>query len=329
MDYTNLKGITGFLFLILMLGLAPMNSHASPGVSSPSPADRGLAALLKTHVMKLAGEIGERNVWQEKNLAAAASYIEETLAGLGYDVRRQEYRAEGRTVANLEVELRGKSRPEDIIVIGAHYDTVRGCPGANDNGSGVAALLEMARSLAAAPSERTLRLVFFVNEEPPFFLTDKMGSRVYAQAARKRGEKIIAMLSLETIGYYSDQAGSQNYPFPFSFFYPDTANFIGFVSNIKSRRLLRRTLSLFRRHSTFPAEGVTAPGWMTGIGWSDHWSFWRAGYPAIMITDTALFRYRQYHTPADIPAELDYDRMALVVAGLTAAVLELSAEGTE
>jgi Zn-dependent M28 family amino/carboxypeptidase len=151
-----------------------------------------------------------------------------------------------------------------------------------------------------------------------------MGSKVYATRARKRKENIIAMLSLETMGYYSEAPGSQQYPFPFSLFYPHTANFIGFVGNLRSRQLVRQSLDAFRRHTKFPSEGTAAPGWITGIGWSDHLSFWREGYKAIMVTDTALFRYQHYHTRQDTPEKIDYNRLARVTNGLADVVAELA-----
>jgi len=239
---------------------------------------------------------------------------------LGYEVEIQEYKVEGRVVKNIAVELIGASIPEEIIIVGAHYDSVLGSPGANDNGSGVAAILEIARILRKEKPSKTIRFLAFANEEPPFFQTDTMGSRMYASRSRNRGEDIVAMISIETIGYYSDDSNSQQYPMPFSFFYPNTGNFIGFVGNISSSQLLRRAIALFRKHSKFPSEGIAAPGWITGIGWSDHWSFWKEGYPAIMITDTAPFRYKHYHTLQDMPDKIEYSRMARVVAGISKVV---------
>lgn len=271
---------------------------------------------LKRHVEMLAQQIGERNVWHAEALDAAALYIRNTLKDLGYEVRTQSFKSGGLTVQNLEVELQGATVPQEIIVLGAHYDSVFGTPGANDNASGVAALLEIARLLAGKSHARTLRLVAFANEEPPFFLTDEMGSRVYAARSGQRGEQIEGMIALETIGYYTDQPGSQHYPFPYGLFYPDTGNFIGFVGNLSSRRLVRRALAAFRASTGFPSEGVAAPSWVMGIGWSDHWSFWQEGYPAIMITDTALFRYQHYHAATDTPEKLDYPSLARVTRGL-------------
>ena len=281
---------------------------------------------LRRHVGMLAGQIGERNVWHPEALAAAARYIRETLEDLGYEVHTQSFESRDVTLQNLEVELLGARAPQEIIVLGAHYDSVAGAPGANDNASGVAAMLEIARLLAGNSYSRTVRLVAFANEEPPFFYSEEMGSRVYVARSRQRGEQIQAMLALETIGYYSDQPDSQSYPIPFSLFYPDIGNFIGFVGNLSSRGLVRQAVGAFRASTQFPSEGVAAPGWMMGVHWSDHWSFWQAGYPAIMITDTAPFRYPHYHAPTDTPEKIDYPSLARVTQGLGDVITQLAGE---
>lgn len=289
-----------------------------------SESEKVVHDRLKSHISHLAGEIGERNVWKYKNLQASSHYIGKILEDSGYEVKKQEYETRGVRVENLEGEITGTQKPEEIVLVGAHYDSVPGSPGANDNASGVAAVLEIARLLREEPLSRTVRFVTFVNEEPPFFQTGEMGSRVYASQSRKRGEKIIAMISLETIGYYSNEKGSQNYPFPFSLFYPDTADFIGFVGNTASRQLVHQSIEIFRKNTLFPAEGIAAPDWILGIDWSDHWSFNEEGYPALMVTDTALFRYHAYHSHQDTPDKIDYERMARVVLGIRDIVRELA-----
>jgi len=301
----------------------PHRSYSGP-FRPLSDEEAVLRDRLRAHVSVLAGDIGERNVWRSRALEASARHVERGLGDLGYLVTVQEFDVQGVTVKNLEAERKGNSVPEEVVVVGAHYDSIIGSPGANDNASGVAGVLEMARLLADQPLPRTVRFVAFVNEEPPFFQTDDMGSRVYASRARRRGERIVAMLSIETIGYYSEETGSQHYPFPLSLVYPNTANFIGFVGNHASRDLVRRAIGTFRTRTDFPSEGITAPEWITGIGWSDHASFWKEGYAALMITDTALFRYRHYHTPEDTPDKIDYTRMARVVMGIARVVAELA-----
>ena len=293
---------------------------------------------LRRHVEKLAGEIGERNLFRYDALTAAVEYLEDELTAAGYEVRRQPFEVipavgglaaeaaagQTRTVHNLEVEIRGGQAPREIIVIGAHYDSAPGTPGANDNGTGSAAVLALARVFAGRTVGRTLRFVLFVNEEPPYFQTPAMGSLVYAKRCRERGEQVAAMLSLETMGYFSDDAGSQKYPFPIGLFYPTTGDFLGFVGDLSSRSLVHRVIGSFRAAAEFPSQGACPPRFITGVDWSDHWSFWQAGYLGIMVTDTALFRYEHYHTADDTPDKIDYDRLARVVAGLEAVVEDLA-----
>ncbi len=320
--------VTGLIVILLIAGIRYMTSMPGAsyrgGLPSLSDRERQIRDRLTQHVYTLAGEIGERNVWRKGALDAAAEYIEAVFAELGYEVGTQRYEVYGKDVRNIEVEIGGQSRAGEIVVVGAHYDSVMGSPGANDNGSGVAAVLELGRLLAARQLERTLRLVTFVNEEPPFYFSGDMGSRQYARRCRRRKERVVAMLSLETIGYYSDAAGSQAYPFPFGLLYPRTGNFIAFVGNLRSRALVRRSIGAFRAHASFPSEAAAAPGYMPGIYWSDHWSFWREGYRAAMVTDTAPFRYPHYHTGSDTPDEVDYERLARVVVGLVGVAEELA-----
>ncbi|HEX8239577.1 MAG TPA: M28 family peptidase [Allosphingosinicella sp.] len=182
----------------------------------------------------------------------------------------------------------------------------------------MAAVLELARLLADLQGRSTLRirLVLFVNEEPPWFKTDRMGSLVYARALKRSGERVAGMMSLETLGYYSDRPGSQLYPAPLGLLYPDKGDFVAFVGLVSSRAFVRKTVAAFREQAPFPSVGGTAPGFVAGIDWSDHWSFEQVGIPALMVTDTAPFRYPHYHSRADTPDKLDYDRLARVVSGL-------------
>ncbi|MBA2431316.1 MAG: M28 family peptidase [Chthoniobacterales bacterium] len=274
-------------------------------------------------VQKLAGEVGERNVQYHAELTAAADYIERSFVSAGLAVRREGYDVRGMRCDNIEAEIPGTGA--GIVVIGAHYDSVVGSPGANDNGSGVAALLSLARRFAGQPAEKTLRFVAFPNEEPVHFQTPAMGSMVYAARCQERGDNIVAMVSLETIGYFSQVKGSQVYPVPgLGAIYPRTGNFIAFVGNLSSRSLVRQALASFRTHARFPSEGAAFPAGVPGVGWSDHWAFWQHGYPAIMITDTAPFRYPHYHARSDTPDKLDYDSMARLVSGLEPMIADLA-----
>ncbi len=280
---------------------------------------------LRAHVGAIASR--EHNYLHPAELEAAGSYIESVLRQIGYAVMTQRFARDGREVRNIEVELRGSGRPEEIVVVGAHYDSVMGAPGANDNGSGVAALLELARVMRDARPETTVRFVAFVDEEPPFFKSGSMGSQHYARRCREHGERIAAMFSLETIGYYSGKPGSQHYPPPLHLFYPTTGNFLAFVANLRSRALLHRAISAFRHNTAFPSEGIAAPAFVPGVDWSDHASFWEQGYPALMITDTALYRYPDYHAESDTPDKVGYEHLARVVTGLHAMLLELTGAG--
>ncbi|HUT29191.1 MAG TPA: M20/M25/M40 family metallo-hydrolase [Sedimentisphaerales bacterium] len=289
----------------------------------------GLRDELVRDIEMLASQIGERNVWTYASLTAAADFIEASLTKVGYKPRRQNFTAAGKTCCNIEVQIKGAALPNEIVIIGAHYDTVPGSPGANDNGSGVAAALALARRFADQEPARTLRFVFFANEEPPFFQTGEMGSLVYAKSCKEKGENIVAMLSLETIGYYTDKPNSQQYPFPFSIFYPSTGNFLGFVSDLASRELLHRTIASFRRNCKFPSEGGAIPQFIPGIAWSDQWSFWQQGYPAIMLTDTAPFRYPYYHSQDDTADEITFDCLTRVISGLQSVVADFTEGPTD
>ncbi|HEX8874569.1 MAG TPA: M28 family peptidase [Nitrosospira sp.] len=282
------------------------------------------APALEGHVRKLAEEIGERHVGRPQSLAAACDYIRSRWQDERYAVEAQAYEVVDISCVNLSITLPGIRWPEQVVLAGAHYDTVPGSPGADDNASGVAALLELGRRLSACRPGRTIRLVAFVNEEPPFFFWEKMGSAVYARAAKRRGEDIRAMFSLEMLGCYRDEPGSQQYPPFLGRGRPDRGNFIAFVANLRSRPLLERALAAFKAGTDFPVEGTAAFGWLPGVSWSDHLNFWRRGYPALMVTDTAFFRNPDYHSPRDTPEKLDYCRMAAVVEGLAGMLIRLA-----
>lgn len=320
------------MFALLVMAWWMMLRMPGSSYQGPLPAaDAELAVLageLRRDVTRLAAEIGERNVLRRpRQLTQAADFLRSELAAAGYEVKRQQYEVSGCACWNLEGELSGMTRPDEIVIVGAHYDSVVGTPGANDNATGVAAMLALARRFHHRKTDRTVRFVAFVNEEPPFFQTEKMGSRVYARQCRQRKERIVAMLSLETIGYYSDDAGSQRYPSPFGAFYPSEGNFIAVVGNVRWRGLVRQVVGTFRREEKFPCEGGALPAAIPGIGFSDHWSFWQEGYPGVMLTDTAMFRYPHYHEPTDTVDKIDFERTARVVRGIGKVVSALAGPG--
>lgn len=329
----KLRLVVAVLCLLIVWGLVwllritqmPLRSFNGP-LPPLSHKQSELSDRLSTQVKYLSVNIGERSMSRDESLKATADYLRSSLVAAGYSVEDHSYQVEGQDVNNIEANLPGSDKAAGTIIVGAHYDSVAGTVGANDNATGVAAVLELARLLRASTLRRTVRFVLFVNEEPPYFQTSNMGSLVYARQLRHDGVSIPAMISLETIGFYSDKPGSQKYPPLLNLFYPSRGDFIGFVGNEESRDLVRRSIRSFRETTSFPSEGVAARSNWPGVGWSDHWSFWQEGYPAIMITDTAVFRYPYYHTPSDTFDQVDFTRMARVVNGVQRVVESLANE---
>lgn len=276
--------------------------------------ERDLARRIKAHVEAIASV--PHNTSHPAAYEAAAKYIEKQLAGFGYQVERQEYDALGVKVRNIHVAV-GKPGPgKSVFVVGAHYDSAGIAPGANDNGSGTAAVIELARLLKGfEPAKQYIRLVLFANEERPHFGEETMGSIQFARMLSAR-EPISGMISVETIGAYFDQPGTQRFPVPLNLIYRDKGDFITFVGMPTGRELVHRALGSFRSHTQFPSIGGISHSFIPGIAWSDHASFDAIGVPAVMITDTALFRYAHYHKPTDTPDKLDYDRIARVTKGI-------------
>ncbi|HXJ53505.1 MAG TPA: M28 family peptidase [Burkholderiales bacterium] len=289
----------------------PGTSHAGP-LPPLSDEERALAERLRRHVFTLAKT--ERNT----DLETPARYIADAFAAHGLKAEFQRFESGGRTVSNIEVSPSGPA----LVVVGAHYDTVPGSPGADDNASGVAALIELAGLVGKAGLP--IRFVAFANEELPYFMGPEMGSWVSARRSRERNEPLRGMLSLEMLGCYRDDPGSQRYPPPLSFIYPNRGNFIGFVGDVGARTLVRESISLFRKHARFPSEGVAAPAFVPGIMRSDHASFRDQGFPALMVTDTAYNRNPRYHKASDTPDTLDYERLARVTLGLASVLRDLA-----
>ncbi len=285
----------------------------------------GLQQNLYRHIQVLSEEIGERSLARYANLERAADYIRDYLNSLGYRVQEQVYRRGERDYRNLVAELPGSALPGEIIVVGAHYDTVVDTPGADDNASGVAGLLELARLSQGLKFKRTLRFVAFSLEEPPVFGTQYMGSMVYARRARQQGDNITAMLCLESIGYYRKEVESQEYPLPLmNLFYPERGNFIAVVGDFPCWRLVRRVVRSLKKGAQVPVETLLSPSFVRGVDFSDHASFWKEGYPALMITDSAMYRNPHYHQPSDTLQTLDFDLLAEVVKGVFHAIQVLA-----
>jgi len=312
----------GLLYYMLNMPGKPADTDLPPLTTSES----AISDRLRVDVAYLAGEIGERNTEHPSSLDRTVEYLQSRFRETGVVPNVLEYSAgEAGSFINLEVEFYGDKRPQEIVVIGAHYDSAWPAPGADDNASGVAVLLELARQFAGRSFDRTVRLVAFANEESPHYGTSSMGSKVYARQVSRRDETIVGMFSLEMLGYYDSRPGSQDFPAPIKPFYPDRGNFLAFVANLASGGLLRDAIAGFRRHASLPSYGIAAPVVLVpDIRRSDHAMFWQQGYPAVMITDTAGFRNPHYHRHSDLPGTLDYDRMARAVTGLQHMFAELA-----
>jgi Peptidase family M28 len=309
----------------------PGKPHRGP-LPPLTAEEQALAPLLGRHVAAIASR--EHNVAHHDELEKSARYIETTLESHGYAVSRQvfdadDFRSGGtRSVRNIEVviEPREAGPATETLVVGAHYDSAIGAAGANDNGSGVAAVIELARLLGdlKGKTPRRIRLVLFVNEEMPYFRTQEMGSWQHAAALAARNERVVAMYSLETIGWFSSEPGSQRYPFPFGLLFPDRGDFLAFVGMLEARPLLRASIGSFRAHTQFPTIGGVAPAFIPGIDFSDHWAFAQHGFPAIMLTDTAPYRYPHYHTFRDTPDKVDTEKLARLVKGIERMIREVA-----
>jgi hypothetical protein len=271
--------------------------------------------------------LGPRNSMSEaeySQLRVCEAWVKQRWESQGYSVQVHSFSVENRDYANLEIELAGRTAPSRVIVVSAQYDTLPGSPGANNNGSGLAVLFQLSELLRHHSPDKTLRVVAFVNEEDPFFGTEKMGSYQYARQAHQRGEDIEFMLSLDALGIYKDEPGTQTLPFPFSLFYPDRGNFLAFIGNLPSRRYITITTRGFRKGSAFPIRAGVVPEWVEGAGWSDHLSFWKFGYPAIQVTDTGAFRSASHTTSDDTMEKLNFDALSRIVVGMYGAIIELT-----
>ena len=269
-------------------------------------------------VLILSETIGQRSWKDLGKLARSANFIEERFRSSGCETLRQPFTFRGNTYHNIITEIQGRdSETDGMLVVGAHYDSCEGTPGADDNASGVAGLLELARLTKEKPLKRTVRYVAYCLEEPPAYGTKHMGSYVHAESLHKEGARVFGMISLEMLGYYCDEEGSQYYPSSlFRPFYPSTGNFITFVGNFSSRGFSNSVKSAFTSVSSFPVEALNGFSIIPGVDFSDHRNYWKFGFPAFMITDTAFYRNPNYHEISDLPNTLDYDRLALLTKAL-------------
>ncbi|MFH1359850.1 MAG: M28 family peptidase [Candidatus Omnitrophota bacterium] len=281
------------------------------------------AQNLKDIVEFLAGRIGHRSFSSYENLNRSAEFIINAFEELGYQVEIVSYSVNNQLFKNIVAEDPRTDKGQGVIIIGAHYDTCYN-PGADDNASGVAGLLELAQLLKGQDLDKRIRFIAFVNEEPPFFMTENMGSYVYARHIKQKNEQIELAIILESIGYYTNKKFSQRYLPLMGIFYPNRGNFVGVVGNFKSHRFTSFLTKEFKALSNIPVESVTCPSFVPGVNFSDHWSFWKENYTAVMVTDTAFLRNPNYHQPSDLPSTLNYEKISLVVHGLKRAIMNLA-----
>lgn len=287
-----------------------------------------LASRLQKHVDVLAGLIGPRHPGKPHTMDAAAAYVEKQLAASGGEMSRQTYTLPEMNVSNIILERRGTTRADEIVIVGAHYDTVPETPGADDNASAVAMLIEVARLLAGVKTKRTVRFVSFPCEEPPNFYTQTMGSDQYARGCHERKEKIVGMICLEMVGYFSDDPESQRCPEEIPKllrrFFPRRGDFLAAVGNMHSIPLVLQFRRGFKRKSNMRLYSINLPEKVHSIRLSDHSSFWDYGFPALMVTDTSFFRNPNYHKASDLPATLNYPKMAEGCCGVAGAVAQIA-----
>lgn len=287
-----------------------------------SKGDEEIVENVEEIVNKLAVEIGIRNYVYFDNLKKTEEYIVDKFKDLGYDVSFSSYYIKDKKFNNIVAQLSEQDSDEEII-IGAHYDSCFN-PGADDNASGIAGLLELARLLKNEDIKTNIKFIAFVNEEPPFFASEMMGSRIYAKQAKQKGARIKAAIIMDLIGYYNDEPNSQKY-LPFMGpFYPNKADFITCIGNIPSRKVVKSLKMHFKKESDFPFESLVAPSLTPYVNFSDHWSFWQEGYPAVLITDTAFLRNKNYHIKSDLPDTLNYEKLAVMINGLKDAIVQFA-----
>jgi Zn-dependent M28 family amino/carboxypeptidase len=282
---------------------------------------------LRDDVSYLSENLGPRNPVHYESLLKAEDWIVERWQLQGYDVKRHTFPVEDKDCSNLEIEIPGKSQPDEIVIISAQYDTWPDSPGANNNAGGMAVLLKLSEMLREYQPDRTLRLVAFVTQEPPYDNTESMGSLRYARRSKERGENIRVMMSMDAIGIYRDEPGSQNIPFPFSLFYPDRGNFLAFIADLKSRPYVIEATRGFKKGSSFLIKAASVPSWVKGAAWSDHGSFWQQGYAGIQITDTGAFRALSHTTSEDTIEKIDFSALARITIGMYSSIVELTTDG--
>jgi hypothetical protein len=287
-----------------------------------SEIEKGMESDIE-YLQKL-GPRNSENDTSYKQLRQCEEWIRQKWESQGYTVKKQTFSNKGKEYSNLEIEIKGRIAPAGIIIVSAQYDTLPGSPGANNNGSGIAILFQLSQLLKKHTPDRTLRLLNFVNEEDPFFGTEMMGSFQYAKRSHQLREDIKVMLSMDALGIYKEEPDSQKLPFPFSMFYPNRGNFLAFIGNLRSRKYVIEATRGFKKGSSFQIQAGVAPEWAKGAAWSDHSSFWKFGYPGIMVTDTGGFRSTYHTTKGDTMEKLNFEAMSRIVIGMYSSAVHLT-----
>ncbi len=322
-------GFLILLFLLLYYGywfMTQCNTQwAGTTIEEKKEIDRAeIKKELLSDVAFMADTLGPRNFLHYEQLERCREWIKQKWQDQGYEVKEQIFEMDGKEYSNLEIEIRGKKSPHEIIIISDQYDTLPDSPGANNNASGVAVVFQLTKLLKDFVPDKTLRFVAFTNEEDPIFGTEQMGSYYYAKRSAERGEDIKIMLSLDAIGYYTQEPGSQNLPWPFSIFYPDKGNFLAFIGDFSSRKYMIDITRGFKKGSAFPIEAGVVPQWVEGASWSDHQSFWIFGYPGMQVTDTGGFRSPYHTTKEDTMDKMDFEALTSIVFGMYGVILEIA-----
>jgi Zn-dependent M28 family amino/carboxypeptidase len=311
--------IIAYLLILLVLPLVVIGWFVSqPGWGRNQPTQAHVdPGVLRKHVDVLARQFAPRSYEDRTHLAECANYIRSEFQRSGAVVSNQVYVFNKQAYVNVVAVFPGRDNRR--IIVGAHYDTCGRQPGADDNASGVAGLLELAQLLGRADLPLTVELVAYCTEEPPFFSTSAMGSARHAKKLRAQRIPVQAVIVLEMIGCFSDERGSQHFPLAaLRLFYPSRGNFIAIVgsSEAPQRALIRAVKRGMRGSTDLAVYSISAPRVVPGVDFSDHRNYWDIGLPAVMITDTAFYRNPMCHRTGDTPERLDYGRMAKVVEAL-------------
>ena len=290
--------------------------------ATPAFAVNADTVKLKQHLLAITGTTQPRNHQHTDALNQVAAYIRHEFEQLNGQVQEQVYTVAGKEYRNVVLSVGPADAPR--LVVGAHYDVCEDQPGADDNASGVAGLLELARLLDKHTLPFRIDFVAYTLEEPPYFRTEHMGSYVHANSLYEQQADVMGMISLEMIGYFKDEKGSQRYPIaPLKLFYGSRGNYIAIVQRFGNGSFGRSLLRNYKKAATLPVKSLRAPAFLTGVDFSDHLNYWRFGFDALMITDTSFYRNSNYHQPTDTIYTLDFKRMGEVVDAVYTSILNL------